>query len=690
MDELAILDELEDVVYLTDPDTYEVYFINRAGLRDIPNKNYQGHMCYRILQGKEQPCEFCNNKILNEKQFIVWEHYNDNLNRHYILKDKMIQFKGKRLRMEIAVDITEKEVISNQISKKLESREKLVECIRIFSECSDFDDGIQKVLKNLAEYYKAESAQIFETEDNWIKKAYEWDSVYEHPECFLEPVYQKDFHVLFSICAKESKLMLDSLEHVDDELRMILSKYGVRTLMMYPLKKDGKMLGYISIKNPDLVVGFDISLFNSLITFIEAEIDRQHVHQRFEYLGYHDGLTGFNNRNRYSEHIFKLNDVKLKSLGILYCDINDLKHINDSKGHDIGDMAIVRFSQILSENFKSTELFRLGGDEFVVISQDSDIRTFRESIRRVQTQVEDFESFSVSMGYAWSETNFNIRELTRQADEMMYLNKQHYYENSDQSDYRHFSYIRQELIKSIEMGSFVVYLQPKVYASDGTIYGAEALVRYNHEQHGIIAPSHFIYLLERERIIEHLDLFVLKQACKILNQWRDAGIKQIPISVNFSRLTIADEHIIDKVLKIVDEEHIEHSLIEIEITESTDMLDRELMGIITRQIREQGFLLSLDDFGSNYTNLASLTEVDMNVLKLDKSLVDGICQDRVSKTVVKSVIDFCAEMNITSLSEGVEMKEQVELLVQLGCNLIQGYYYGRPIPIDQFTKQWLN
>ena len=175
----------------------------------------------------------------------------------------------------------------------------------------------------------------------------------------------------------------------------------------------------------------------------------------------------------------------------------------------------------------------------------------------------------------------------------------------------------------------------------------------------------------------------------ILNQWREEGIKLIPISVNFSRLTIADDKILEKMLKIVDEHAIEHSLIEIEITESTDMLDRELMGIITRQIREQGFLLSLDDFGSNYTNLASLTEVDMNVLKLDKSLVDGICQDHVSKSVVKSVIDFCAEMNITSLSEGVEMKEQVELLVQLGCNLIQGYYYGRPAPVEAFTQQWL-
>lgn len=459
--------------------------------------------------------------------------------------------------------------------------------------------------------------------------------------------------------------------------------------MMVELHKEGKTLGYIMIINPMLRPGFDRSLFNSLVTFIEAELDRQHVHKHFEFLGYHDGLTGFNNRNRYMDHILQLNDVKLKSLGILYCDINDLKHINDSRGHDIGDLAILRFSKILSEYFNQRDLFRLGGDEFVVIAQNLDIRDFRERIRSIQMQIETHESFSVSMGYAWSETNFNIRELTRQADEMMYLNKQHYYENSEKDDYRHYSYIRQELIKSIEMGSFVVYLQPKVYASDGRIYGAEALVRYQHEKHGLIPPGHFIYLLERERIIEVLDLYVLKQACLILNQWREEGIKLIPISVNFSRLTIADDKILEKMLKIVDEHAIEHSLIEIEITESTDMLDRELMGIITRQIREQGFLLSLDDFGSNYTNLASLTEVDMNVLKLDKSLVDGICQDHVSKSVVKSVIDFCAEMNITSLSEGVEMKEQVELLVQLGCNLIQGYYYGRPAPVDTFTQQWL-
>ena len=687
MDELAILDELEDVVYLTDPDTYEVYFINRAGLKNSPIKEYKGLPCYKILQGKEHPCEFCTNKILNEKQFLVWEHYNDNLQRHFILKDKMIKLNGKKLKMEIAVDITEKEVISTQLAKKLESREKLVECIQIFSECTDFDAGMHQVLKNLAEYYQAAGAQLFETEASAITKSYAW---YDDGEAkAFSKADANAYKCLFAACDSKGKLMIDNVDKTDSEVKKLCMKYNVSALMMVELHKEGKTLGYIMIINPMLRPGFDRSLFNSLVTFIEAELDRQHVHKHFEFLGYHDGLTGFNNRNRYMDHILQLNDVKLKSLGILYCDINDLKHINDSRGHDIGDLAILRFSKILSEYFNQRDLFRLGGDEFVVNAQNLDIRDFRERIRSIQMQIETHESFSVSMGYAWSETNFNIRELTRQADEMMYLNKQHYYENSEKDDYRHYSYIRQDLIKSIEMGSFVVYLQPKVYASDGRIYGAEALVRYQHEKHGLIPPGHFIYLLERERIIEVLDLYVLKQACLILNQWREEGIKLIPISVNFSRLTIADDKILEKMLKIVDEHAIEHSLIEIEITESTDMLDRELMGIITRQIREQGFLLSLDDFGSNYTNLASLTEVDMNVLKLDKSLVDGICQDHVSKSVVKSVIDFCAEMNITSLSEGVEMKEQVELLVQLGCNLIQGYYYGRPAPVEAFTQQWL-
>ncbi len=443
------------------------------------------------------------------------------------------------------------------------------------------------MLKNLAEYYQAAGAQLFETEASAITKSYAWYADGDAKAFSKADV--NAYRCLFAACDSLGKLMIDNVDKTDSEVKKLCKKYTVSALMMVELHKEGKTLGYIMIVNPTLRPGFDLSLFNSLITFIEAELDRQHVHKHFEFLGYHDGLTGFNNRNRYMDHILQLNDVKLKSLGILYCDINDLKHINDSRGHDIGDLAILRFSKILSECFEPRDLFRLGGDEFVVIAQDLDIRDFRERIRSIQMQIETHESFSVSMGYAWSETNFNIRELTRQADEMMYLNKQHYYENSEKDDYRHYSYIRQELIKSIDMGSFVVYLQPKVYASDGRIYGAEALVRYQHEKHGLILPGHFIYLLERERIIEVLDLYVLKQACLILNQWREEGIKLIPISVNFSRLTIADDKILEKMLKIVDEHAIEHSLIEIEITESTDMLDRELMGIITRQIREQGF-----------------------------------------------------------------------------------------------------
>lgn len=684
MDELTILDELEDVVYLTDPETYEIYFINRAGLKSSMIEDYKGKPCYEILRGKKRPCEFCTNKIVNDQQFLVWEHYDERTKQYYILKDKLITLNGKRLKMEIAMDITEKEGISNQIAKKLESREKLVECIHIFSETIDFNQGMHQVLKNLANYYHAKEAVMIEIENDQIAKVIAW---MEKEKSVLEGEKQA-YELLIDACNETGNLMID-VEHAPISVKNFCEQHSITTLMMSQLQKEGICLGYLMLINPSLNHSEDRSLFDSLATFIEAEIDRQHVHQHFEYLGYHDGLTGFNNRNRYMDSILKLHDAKFKSLGIIYCDINDLKHINDSRGHDIGDLAILRFSKILSEYFHQSELFRLGGDEFVIIVENADLRDFRERIQAIQMQIEEHESFTVSMGYAWSETNFNIRELTQQADEMMYLNKQKHYEKSNKEDYRHYSYIRQELMKSLEMGNFMIYLQPKVYAASGEIYGAEALIRYKHEKHGVIAPGHFIYLLERERIIEHLDLFVLKQACITLNEWRQLGLRQVPISVNFSRLTLADEAILEKMLAIVDEAKIDHSLIEIEITESSDMLDRELMGMITKQIREAGFLLSLDDFGSNYTNLASLTQVDMNVLKLDKSLVDGICQNRISKSVVKSVLDFCKEMNITSLSEGVEMKEQVELLVQLGCNLIQGYYYGRPMPVDAFTKQWL-
>ena len=233
---------------------------------------------------------------------------------------------------------------------------------------------------------------------------------------------------------------------------------------------------------------------------------------------------------------------------------------------------------------------------------------------------------------------------------------------------------------------FEVYLQPKYSPSDKKMVGAEALVRWNSRTEGFIPPNRFIPIFEENGFITQLDDYMVSKVAKLLSEWTIQGKKTVPISVNISRAHFAQEGLAEHICQLVDAYGPSHELIELEVTESAFLDDKKVLIETVKQLKAYGFRVSMDDFGSGYSSLNSLMDIPFDVLKLDTEFFRGDDSSR-GETIVCEIIRLAKKLGMHVVAEGVEKKEHVELLTELGCDMIQGYYFAKPMPVSEFEEK---
>lgn len=254
------------------------------------------------------------------------------------------------------------------------------------------------------------------------------------------------------------------------------------------------------------------------------------------------------------------------------------------------------------------------------------------------------------------------------------------------------TFIKAYLDTALANDEFVVYLQPKFDLEKEELKGAEALVRWNYKKKEILSPYRFIPFFEKDSSIGKIDEIVLVKVCKALSKWIKNGKKVFPISVNLSRKVLYNKNLLNRLTGIIDSYHIPHDLIDFELTESATYDDTKQMIQILKNIRDCGFKISMDDFGTGYSSLSMLTEMLLDTLKIDKSFVDNVGTDTEKESdiiVIRHIISLAKELNFVCLAEGAEEKGQIDKLRELGCEVVQGYYYSKPMPIDEFEKKYL-
>lgn len=420
----------------------------------------------------------------------------------------------------------------------------------------------------------------------------------------------------------------------------------------------------------------------------------QYVRQSYTEL---NPLTGlYYNRAFFKRADELLNDNYVGLYAVVAIDIAHFRMFNKSYGREEGDRLLVYIANCLKkvQNMYGSIAGYLGGDNFCVIMPDS-----REAIQDLESDIlKGFQNYNNLVEFYPVFGVYSIKKLTEKVVTMydcatialsntvgIYANRICWYDSGMEEQLEDELELLTEIQAGLEKGEFTFYAQPQCNISNGKIVGAESLVRWKHETKGMIPPGVFIPILEKNGLIAELDLYVWKRVCRWLRDWMDKGHHPVPISINVSRVDILSMDVMAYLQQLLREYRLSEKLLKIEITESAYSENNDIIVEFVNALRERGFTVMMDDFGSGYSSLNMLQHVSVDVIKLDMRFLD-IDEKETDKGIgiLESVINMAKMMRLPIIVEGVETQKQEKMLWDLGCRYIQGYYYYKPLPIEEF------
>ena len=439
--------------------------------------------------------------------------------------------------------------------------------------------------------------------------------------------------------------------------------------------------------------------------------DKKVYQKKIESQANNDFLTGLFNRMRCEQDLdrfIRLAELNGTEGALLYIDLDDFKHINDGLGHQYGDVLLKAISHSLQkiEGVENT-CYRMGGDEFIVIIPDNAAGRLEAVTKAVQSifsqpwflKGEDYYC-TMSMGIACFPTDASsVQELIRKADMALFSakkegkNRIEFYNDKDAV----FAHRRLDMEKNMrkatldECKEFEVYYQPIVDITKpgDPCCGAEALVRWNSSEMGFVSPVDFIPLAEYLGLINPIGDFVLREAAKRCRYWNEMGHPEYKVNVNLSVVQLLQNDIVKKVKTVLDETRVNPQNLTLEVTESLAINDIDRMKTILAQIKSLGVRVALDDFGTGYSSLNHIRELPIDIIKIDRCFIEHIADDDFSDAFVKMVSELAATLGLYICTEGVEATEQYELVKSMHIKYIQGYYFGKPMRIEEFESKYL-
>ncbi|GMQ90790.1 MAG: hypothetical protein BMS9Abin11_0094 [Gammaproteobacteria bacterium] len=462
------------------------------------------------------------------------------------------------------------------------------------------------------------------------------------------------------------------------------------------------VLGVLGLLMIIIIIGIVFSIIKRQYSIRDDELFAQSLR---------DPLTGLANRtllyDRLQQTIASAKRNK-KSIALLLIDIDRFKEINNTLGHEYGDIILKQIEPRLRKVVRETDtIARFGGDEFAIVLSIAHTGSVTRCLDKIMNlfhlpfYIEEIKlsmGIEVSIGVALYPNHGDDPEtLIMRAEMAMYKAKKQgsqicfYTPKDDPYSLRRLALIS-DLRKAIEDNELSLHYQPKVDLENHCITSVEALLRWNHQRHNIIPPMEFIPLAEQSGVIKPLTQWVLKTAIHQYQKWNEQGI-HLNIAVNLSARNLHDQHIVQDILNMLEESEMDPSHLELEITESAMMVEPDQAKAILQSLDQLGIKLSIDDFGTGYSSLAYLKDLPVDNLKIDKTFVMGMMYEKSNDIIVNSTIKLAHGLGYQVIAEGVEDKETLEKLTTLGCNAAQGYHICRPLPADELgawfkTTSW--
>lgn len=425
--------------------------------------------------------------------------------------------------------------------------------------------------------------------------------------------------------------------------------------------------------------------------------------QKMKHMAYHDVLSGLPNRRLFLEQLtIAMAEAKHNgcNLAVVFIDLDRFKNINDTLGHDFGDLLLKYVSKQMSQCLrKNDSISRQGGDEFTIllngVTNNKEIIPLIQGIQSIVAEPINISGHevhvSMSIGIAvYPKDGDNAEELLKHADMAMYSakgaggNGYKFYSTEMNENISRKMNLENGLRKAIENNEFILHYQPQVNIETGKIIGVESLIRWNSLDTGVISPGEFIPLAEETKLIIPIGEWVLYQACKQAKSWHDLGHNHLKLAVNLSPLQFLHENLVDMVSKILEETGFNPYYLELEITEGVAVYDAEEAIIKMQALRDLGVRISIDDFGTGYSSLIYLKRFPINNLKIAQPFIQDIIKNYSDRSLVQSMISMAHSLGLSVIAEGVETWEQLQSLLDLHCDEVQGYIFSKPLTAEQF------
>ncbi|MFY0935355.1 bifunctional diguanylate cyclase/phosphodiesterase [Clostridioides difficile] len=414
-------------------------------------------------------------------------------------------------------------------------------------------------------------------------------------------------------------------------------------------------------------------------------------------LAYEDKVTYIGNQNKFYRECSKyLLDKPSLNYIIVYFDINNFKMINDTFGYEFGDNLLITIAKALKEELTEGEVYaRLSSDYFAIFcdyknGRNKIIRKLDNIRSNIESNLSIVFEISLCVGiYFVEEGEVDIQKAVNKANMARSVAKGKninyaIYNEDVRNKLSEESMILDDIKIALVKNQFEVYYQPKFSLVTGEMIGSEALIRWNHPEHGFISPAVFIPIAEKSKLILKIGRFVFERVCNDLSEWKKQGKKIVPVSVNLSRVELYQPDIVKFINKTIQMYNLSSDFIEIEITETVAINELNILKNVLNELRKHGFSISMDDFGTGYSSISCLRDMPIDILKLDKSFLGGIEHDERSRNIAKSIVSLAKSLDLVVIIEGVESKEQAELMKQFGCDLVQGFYFARPMSAKNF------
>lgn len=518
------------------------------------------------------------------------------------------------------------------------------------------------------------------------------------------------------------------------------AKYGTSSFICMPVMLDGELIAVVNLTDKQSAKPFDqndvdalsvmldeihFALENAQIhatikahalnlelktTELNQEISRrQQIENKLQHLAHNDALTGLSNRalflDRLQQGLIQAKRRK-QSIAIMFLDLDGFKPINDMLGHDQGDIVLQEVARRLLGCLREMDMVaRHGGDEFTFALLDvkaaEDISIVAHKVLAcfkrpfILNGHEQFIGGSIGISM-YPADGQQAEKLVNQADTAMYQAKKaggnsfRFYTQKLGDDAKHRLQLELELRHAMKREQFVLYYQPQIDLAHGQLSGLEALIRWQHPERGLVPPVQFIPMAEKIGLIEPIGDWVLRCACDKQKAWREQGIVPVPvvvnISVNLSAHQFRAGDLIQTISEVLDKTGMDPTLLELEITEGIIMEHADSSITLLKQLKDMGLRIAIDDFGTGFSSLSYLKRFPIDTLKIDRSFVTHLPKDGDDVAIVRAVISLAQSMSMKTIAEGVETKEQMKFLQDIGCDEIQGYLFGRPLPQDEMGQ----